>query len=114
MHPEVVRRLQASGHDVEWIAQTTPGSSDACILSRDDISNLILITYDRDFGDLIFHKNMPRPKAVVFSRLGRVELRYLSDRIATMLADSFSADHIHVLTKDGVHSAPFPAGVSND
>jgi predicted nuclease of predicted toxin-antitoxin system len=111
VHLEVVRRLRTSGYDVEWVAETAPGSSDPDILRRNDIRELVLITYDRDFGDLIFNQEMPQPNAIIFSRLGRVEPRFVSERIADLLAEGLAPNHIHVLTKDGIRSAPFPAGV---
>jgi predicted nuclease of predicted toxin-antitoxin system len=111
VHGEVVRRLRSIGHNVEWIAETSPGSSDASILARADIGELVLITYDRDFGDLIFNHGLPRPKAIIFSRVGRVEPRFLCEKIDELLTNSFAVRHIHVLKKNGTRSTPFPVGV---
>jgi predicted nuclease of predicted toxin-antitoxin system len=99
-----------AGYDVEWIAETTAGLSDLQILDRADIGEHILITYDRDFGDLIFNQNLPRPLALIYSRLGRAEPRYIADRIVQILEAGLSSKHIHVIKKDGIRSTPFPDG----
>jgi predicted nuclease of predicted toxin-antitoxin system len=111
VHAEVVRRLRSTGYEVEWIAETAPGSSDASILAREDIGELVLITYDRDFGDLIFNHGLPHPMAIIFSRVGRVEPRFLSEKIVALLTNDFAVQHIHVLKKNGTRSTPFPVGV---
>lgn len=74
----------------------------------------MLITYDRDFGDLIFNGGLPKPKAIIFSWLGRAEPRFVSERIIALLAGEFEFGHIHVLKSSGVRSTPFPAGVLDD
>lgn len=114
VHPVVVVRLRAEGLVVEWIAETAPGLSDTQILARADIRELVLITYDRDFGDLIFNHNLTRPKAVIYSRLGRAEPRYLANCILQLLEKNLFVGHIHVIKKDGIRSTPFPNGANHD
>lgn len=65
----------------EAIAETSPGCADVDILHRHDINDWVLITYDRDFGELIFKLEMPKPRNVIYSRLGRAEPRFVADRI---------------------------------
>ncbi len=110
VHPVVVQRLRLAGYTIEWIAETAPGLTDLQILDRADIGELLLITYDRDFGELIFKQKLPKPLAIIYSRLGRAEPRYIADRIVQMLEASLLNDQIHVIKKDGVRSTPFPYG----
>ncbi|MGH6923904.1 MAG: DUF5615 family PIN-like protein [Propylenella sp.] len=48
----IVEKLRASHHDVIWVAEAQPGAPDRDILklSRDD--SRLLLTADRDFGEL--------------------------------------------------------------
>jgi predicted nuclease of predicted toxin-antitoxin system len=50
----VVRCLRAAGFDVEAIMEIASGESDANIIKMAVASGRILITEDRDFGDLVY------------------------------------------------------------
>jgi predicted nuclease of predicted toxin-antitoxin system len=114
VHSVVIARLRANGFDVEAIAETAPGISDELILARSDIGDLVLITYDRDFGDLIFNRSHPTPNILIYSRLGRAEPVYIADRIIEILKDSPKSDHCFVISKDGVRARPFTSGSEID
>lgn len=111
VHPIVIARLRDRGHYVFSIAERMPGTSDHEILNLPEIRESILITYDRDFGDLIFSQAMQQPYAIIYSRLGRAEPRYLSDIISELLDNELLAEHIHVITKNGIRLSRFPPGV---
>jgi hypothetical protein len=46
--------LREAGHHVVSIIQETPGSKDADILKRAHTEGLIILTFDRDYGELIY------------------------------------------------------------
>ena len=52
----VVVRLRVEGHDVVHIAEIARGITDPEILELANREEALLITYDKDFGDLIFYK----------------------------------------------------------
>ena len=52
----VVVRLRVEGHDVVHIAEIARGITDQEILELANREEALLITYDKDFGDLIFYK----------------------------------------------------------
>lgn len=64
-----VRRLREVGHDTLAAAEAMPGSRDEQILSRAAGENRILLTFDRDYGELIYRKGLPAPAGVVYLRL---------------------------------------------
>ncbi len=53
----LVLRLRASGHDVIHIAEIARGSTDLEILELANREEALLITYDKDFGDLVFYQH---------------------------------------------------------
>ena len=112
-HGILVARLRGAGFDVEWISESAPGISDAAILDRADISTLILITNDRDFGNLIFNEGKPAPRALLYTRLPHRAARDTADRLARLIERGDIDGHIITLTKDGERRKPFPAGASN-
>ena len=63
-----VRRLRSVGLDVVAIVEETPGATDAQILQRAEQEQRIILTFDRDYGELIFRHRLGRPGGVVYFR----------------------------------------------
>jgi predicted nuclease of predicted toxin-antitoxin system len=68
------RRLRDAGHDV---ARPEPGASDQSLLERASTERRILVTYDGDFGFLLFRVASPLPAGLVYVRSapGRIRQR---------------------------------------
>ena len=80
------------------------------ILLRDDMGSLVFVTGDRDFGDLIFNRGYPPPRAILYQRLNRLDPHAIADRLLAVLDRGGFDGHIVTLTKDGERSKPFPSG----
>lgn len=63
-----VRLLRTSGLDVVAVIEESPGISDAEILQRAEHERRIILTFDRDYGELIFRQRLGRPSGVVYFR----------------------------------------------
>lgn len=63
-----VRKLQSAGHDVVAVITTSPGVADKVILARAAEESRIVLTFDRDFGELVFRLRLPPPSGVVYFR----------------------------------------------
>jgi predicted nuclease of predicted toxin-antitoxin system len=50
----VIRALREAGHDVVAIAEVAPGATDERVLERALNEKRVLITEDRDFGELVY------------------------------------------------------------
>jgi predicted nuclease of predicted toxin-antitoxin system len=55
MPGDAAAMLRSSGHDVAWIRTDSPGAADEAVLARAVLEQRLLITFDKDFGDLAFH-----------------------------------------------------------
>jgi predicted nuclease of predicted toxin-antitoxin system len=66
---EAVAAMRQAGHDVTWIRTDAPGSSDADILDRAQREDRIVVTFDRDFGELAFRSGLPARSGVILFRL---------------------------------------------
>jgi predicted nuclease of predicted toxin-antitoxin system len=60
-----VHRLRREGHDV---AQVASGDPDSVVLETARSESRIVVTYDRDFGYLVFRTRAPIPPGVVYFR----------------------------------------------
>ena len=49
-----VERLRFEGHDVDYVAELAPGITDDEVLDRANTGQRVLVTVDKDFGELVF------------------------------------------------------------
>ena len=61
----VVDRLCDAGHDVLYVAEMAAGESDVRILERAQTDDRLLLTEDKDFGDLVFRSGQAIPGLVL-------------------------------------------------
>jgi predicted nuclease of predicted toxin-antitoxin system len=50
----IIDRLRSSGFDVKYILEVSPAIDDEAILSQADSEKRILLTQDKDFGELVY------------------------------------------------------------
>jgi predicted nuclease of predicted toxin-antitoxin system len=50
----IVDRLRSSGFDVKYVLEFSPAIDDEAILSQADNEKRILLTQDKDFGELVY------------------------------------------------------------
>lgn len=67
----VIERLRGDGHDLVAIAETTPSVPDADVLRAADADGRILITEDRDFGEMVVRRRL-RIMGVILLELDRL------------------------------------------
>lgn len=83
---DCVLRLRQDGHDVLWIREAAPGSSDNAVLARAREENRLLITFDKDFGELVFRHGAKASQGVVLFRIAQPSATAVAARIAVILA----------------------------
>src|SRR5664280_2573276 len=70
-----VAALQAAGHDVVWVAVASPDSDDRQVLSQAAVEQRLILTFDKDFGELAFRSGLPAGSGVdpvpLFGRISR-------------------------------------------
>ena len=52
----VVERLRQEGHEVVYVAEISPSVVDEEVLQRANTSAALLVTADKDFGELVFRQ----------------------------------------------------------
>ncbi len=62
----IVARLRKDGHDVAYVAEMAPGISDLAVLNRATKNQQVLLTGDKDFGDLVYRQKMLNNGVVLF------------------------------------------------
>ncbi len=63
-----IRLLSTAGHDVAAVALESPGVSDETVLNRAFREGRILLTFDRDYGGLLYLRGSQPPEGIVYFR----------------------------------------------
>lgn len=66
---QVVERLRRDGHTVLYVAEMEPGITDDQVLERANEATALLLTVDKDFGELVFREGQLSSGGVVLIRL---------------------------------------------
>ena len=61
--------LQAAGHRVRTVSTIFRGLPDTKILTEAIDKEEYILTFDKDFGELVFKKKLPCPPAIILFRL---------------------------------------------
>ena len=61
--------LRAAGHDVLWVKESMTGAKDRDVLARAHSEARLLVTFDKDFGELAVRHRLPAASGVVLFRL---------------------------------------------
>ena len=84
--PAVARWLVSQNHEVFSVYDVSPGMKDGDILRQAVVENRIIITNDKDFGDMIYRERRPHC-GVIFLRLDDERTPAKIDALRRLLAD---------------------------
>ena len=68
MAASVVKGLRAAGHDVLSAKESIAGANDDAVLKRAISETRVLLTFDKDFGELAFRSELPASCGVILVR----------------------------------------------
>lgn len=80
-----VAELRAAGHDVLWVRTASPGASDAEVLAWAARDARVLLTFDKDFGELARGAGLPPSCGVVLFRLPMPRPDNVGQRLASLI-----------------------------
>jgi predicted nuclease of predicted toxin-antitoxin system len=101
--------LRERGYDVFSIAESDPGLSDELVAAICDREERILLTFDKDFGELVFRRGLSSGSSVVLLRL-MPEPGLLVDVIHSLVETGIlTAGLFCVVARDRVRVRPLPA-----
>ncbi len=83
---QVVERLRVDGHEVIYIAELESGISDETVLQRANERESLLLTVDKDFGELTYRQKLIH-QGVVLIRLAGFSNQTKAEVVAQALQE---------------------------
>ena len=92
------------------MAAEEPGLPDEQVLSRAFREERIILTFDRDYGRLLYEVGLPSPTGVVYFRLVPSSLEEPAEYLLVLLrrADVSVSGMLTVVERDRVRQRPLP------
>ena len=78
-------KLRSNGHDVVWILTEAPGTSDEEVLARAKSEGRVLLTFDKDFGELVFRAGKSASSGVILFRISAKSPDYVAESAVRVL-----------------------------
>jgi len=110
---EAIAALRARGHDVAWVRTDAPGSSDVQVLERAQREHRIVVTFDKDFGELAFHSRLPSSNGIILFRTSAPSSAHVARAaVAALESRTDWAGHFAVVEDNRIRMTPLPGGRS--
>jgi predicted nuclease of predicted toxin-antitoxin system len=87
--------LREFGHDVASVTLDSPGANDSDVLKRAVREERVLLTFDRDFGEMIYKRKLPAPPGIVYLRF----IPLSPQEVAVSLLDILKIDGLNLERK---------------
>jgi predicted nuclease of predicted toxin-antitoxin system len=106
----LVSGLIAAGHDVTRVLAEDPERDDDQVLARARREGRVLLTFDRDFGDLVFRGRRPSPPGIIYLRDRASSPLDLAERLILLFErpDLDIAASFITVTNDDIRRRPLP------
>lgn len=105
----LARLLREGGHDVLAVKEAMRGADDLAVLARAQAGARLLLTQDKDFGELAFRHGLPAECGIILFRLTGsdpdADIRRMIDALESRMD---WAGQFAVVTDDRVRMRPLP------
>lgn len=106
----VIQGLRDRGFDVLSVKESMRGADDASILQRAEAEQRLVVTQDKDFGELAFKHRLPATCGIVLFRLSADDPADDNQRMLdVMQSRSDWAGHFSVVTNDRIRMRTLPS-----
>ena len=102
-----VEALRSRGHDVAWVRTDSPGISDHEVIGQAIAESRILVTFDKDFGELAFRAKVPASCGIVLFRVTPASPEFVARTAINVLESRDDwAGHFSVIEDTRVRMTP--------
>lgn len=104
----IAQALSTEGHDVLRVARIRATADDPDVLAMAVADARILITYDRDFSELLFHREAEAPPGIIYLRYRPRDVEPAIARLIPLLPSDRLYHHMTVVEDRRIRHTPFP------
>lgn len=83
---ETVEAIRKAGYDVKWVKELSPGADDLSVLGMSSAEDRVLLTFDKDFGEMAFRQGKRTTCGVILMRPRLRSPNYLAQFTLAVLA----------------------------
>lgn len=106
-----VEVLRQAGEDVVSVTEDSPGASDEAVIEWARQEGRIVVTFDRDYGELVFHHRLPPPAGVLYMRFEPESPIEPAAFIARLKEDGVELEgRFTMVNRDGIRQRPIRTG----
>lgn len=107
---QAVAYLRSRGEDVVSIAEVSPNIPDRAVIELARLNDRILLSFDRDHGELIFRHGVVPPRTVAYLRLEPPDPEFLNIVLNTLieLGQEGLDGQFVTINKTGIRQRPLP------
>ena len=97
-------------HDVLWIREARPGIPDPDVLALAHAESRLLITFDKDFGELVFRSGAKASHGIILFRIPQPSASAVAAKVVAVLASRDDwAGQFSVVEEFAIRMRPLPA-----
>jgi hypothetical protein len=106
---DAVAAARQEGHDLAWISELSPGADDDTVLAQSLAQNRVLLTFDKDFGEMAFRQGKDATCGVILMRPRLREPEYVAGFTVAVLAQTVVWEgHFAVAQEGKLRVVPLP------
>jgi predicted nuclease of predicted toxin-antitoxin system len=106
---DVVEAARQAGHDFAWIAELSPGIEDDTVLATSLTDGRVLVTFDKDFGEMAFRQGQNTSCGVILLRPRLRDPDYLRRFTLAVLAQQVNWEGQFSVAQEGkLRVVPLP------
>lgn len=103
----VVNALRTQGHDIVSATVLCRGATDRQVLDLATQEGRIVVTFDKDYGELIFRRREPAPAGVILLRFPPRSAEYIQDRLTRIITSDLPlAGRFTIVSEGRARSIP--------
>jgi predicted nuclease of predicted toxin-antitoxin system len=106
---EVVELARQSGLDIAWVTEIQPGMNDEGVLALALAEQRVLVTFDKDFGEMAFRQGQQATCGVVLFRVRLRDAETVARFVVGVLSQQIPWEgHFSVAREGRLRTLPLP------
>src|SRR5215469_9014259 len=104
-----VEAARRAGVDITWVRDISPGISDDAVLALSQTEGRVLVTFDKDFGEMAFEQGKTATPGVILLRPRLRSPQYISQFTVALLSQSIDWEGNFSVAQEGrLRVVPLP------